>query len=180
MGSYNFLKYGRNRNVFSTLNDTSKGQYSNYSLAQLGVDTLIGWTYPSGENWNDRFQLNYYIKYTNATLGLWVTFRIEQLVSERRQNLSLTPVDLSKLNDTQLTSYYFDGAIKTKPNKFLFNLNISKSLFKGAEVSFYVNNFLGDDAIYRYWSTPTRMADEIRNPSLSYGIEFSMILNNFF
>ena len=180
VGSYNFLKYGSNRNVYSTLNDTTKGQYSNYSLAQLGVDTLIGWTYPSGENWNDRLQLNYYVKYTNATLGLWVTLRIEQLVSERRQNLSLTPVDMSKLNDTQLIQYYFDGTIKSKPNKWLFNLNISKSLFKGAEISFYVNNFLDDDAVHRYWSTPTKMADEIRNPSLSYGIEFSMILNNFF
>jgi len=89
-------------------------------------------------------------------------------------------VVISKLNETQLTSYYFEREIKLKPNKWLFNLNISKSLFKGAEVSFYVNNFLDDDAVFRYWSAPTRLSEEIRNPSLSYGIEFSMILDNFF
>ena len=180
VGSYNFLKYGSNGIVFSNLPDTAKGQYPNISLAGLGVDTLIGWSYPSNEKWNDRFQLNYYIKYTNAVLGLWVTLRIEQLVSERRQSFSSAPVVISKLNETQLTSYYFEREIKLKPNKWLFNLNISKSLFKGAEVSFYVNNFLDDDAIYRYWSSPTRLYEEIRNPSLSYGIEFSMILDNFF
>lgn len=180
VGSYNFLKYGNNARYYSNLPDTSRGQYPNYSLESLGVDTLLGWTYPAGTNWNDRFQLNYYVKYTNQRLGIWVTLRVEQLVSERRQSLSQTPLDISRLNETELTAYYFDRAIKTRPNKWLFNLNISKSLFPGAEISFYVNNFLDDDAIYRYMSTPTQAAEEIRNPSLSYGIEFSMILDNFF
>jgi hypothetical protein len=42
---------------------------------------------------------------------------------------------------------FLTRSIKIKPNKWLFNVNVSKSLFKGAEVSFYVNNFLDDAAV---------------------------------
>ncbi|MGE5437816.1 MAG: hypothetical protein ACM3O3_11355, partial [Syntrophothermus sp.] len=70
--------------------------------------------------------------------------------------------------------------IKSKSVKWLFNLNVSKSLFQGGEVSFYVNNFLDDAAIRTYWSSPTKLDQESRNPNLTYGIEFSMIIDNLF
>jgi hypothetical protein len=62
----------------------------------------------------------------------------------------------------------------------LLNVNVSKSLFKGAEISFYVNNFLDDPAITRYMMSATEATETTRNPPLFYGIEFSMIVDELF
>jgi len=180
VGSYNFLKSGRGGYAFGATPDTALGQYPNYLVPNAPIDTLIGWTYLPGEQWNDRFQINYYVKYTLASLGLWVTLRAEQLAWERNQSSGGSPQDLAKLNETQKTNYLFAREIKTKPNKWLFNLNVSKSLFPGGEVSFYVNNFLDDPAIRTYYTSPTATAQDSRNPSLTYGIEFSFIVDKFF
>ncbi len=179
-GSYNFTKNPGSGYYYSDQPDPSLGQFPNYQVPGVSIDTLIGWTYPASGSWRDNIQLNYYIRYTHPELGLWVTLRAEQLVSERRQNFQLVPVDESLLTPSGLESRLFDKLIKTKPVKWLFNLSISKSLFKGAEVSFYVNNFLDDPAINQYYSTPTRITEESRNPNLFYGIEFSMIFDEIF
>jgi len=178
VGSYNFIKTGRGGFSFGANPDSSIGQYPNYHVPNLGVDTVYGWTYAPGSRWTDRFQINYYVKYTHPALGLWITLRAEQLVSERYQNDNYAPKDITKLNQTELTNYLFDRELKSKPNKWLFNLNISKSLFTGAEVSFYVNNFLDDPAIRTYYYNPTNTTQETRNPNLTYGLEFSMIIDN--
>ena len=112
---------------------------------------------------------------------MWVTLRAEQLIKNRYQYFSLPPVDYSKLSEKALAVRRFQEAIFAKPVKWLFTLNVSKSLFKGAEVSFYVNNFLDDPAIWRYYSiTSGREVEQSRNPNLFYGIEFSMILDKIF
>jgi len=180
VGSYNFLKSGKGGFSFSATPDTAKGQYPNYVVPNTVNDTTIGWTYAPLERWSDRFQINYYVKYTLASLGLWVTLRAEQLAVERNYSPNLAPQDFSKLNETAKISYLFDKETKTKPNKWLFNLNVSKSLFPGGEVSFYVNNFLDDPAIRTYNSTPTTTSQESRNPQLTYGIEFSFIVDKLF
>jgi len=180
VGAYNFQKYASRNYYYDYAPDLAIGQYHNYQVPGIPVDTLIGMFYPSGESWEERFQLNYYIKYTMPKLGLWVTLRAEQLVWESSQNLNQQPRDLTLLNPTQLADYLFTREIKTKPNKWLFNLNVSKSLFAGAEISFYVNNFLDNPAINRYNNSLTSVTEETRNPSLFYGIEFSMIIDNFF
>lgn len=155
----------------------SLGQFPNYRVIFRGRDTLIGWTYPSSSTWRDRIQLNYYVKYTLASLGLWITLRAEQLLSERSQNYNLTPVVLDSLNETEKLDRAFSMEIKTKPNKWLFSLNVSKSLFIGAEVSFYVNNLFDEPAIRSYYSSRTTISQEKRNPDLFYGVEFSMIID---
>ncbi|MDP2035762.1 MAG: hypothetical protein Q8L04_00145, partial [Ignavibacteria bacterium] len=107
-----------------------------------------------------------------------ITLRAEQLLFERSQTYDQTPIDLNVANPTVVASYFFDRAMKEKPNKWLFSFNMSKSLFKGAEVSFYVNNFFDDPAIRRYNTSLTQMSDEKRNPDLFYGIEFSMMFDS--
>ncbi|MFA7419965.1 MAG: TonB-dependent receptor [Melioribacteraceae bacterium] len=177
-GSYSFTKYFATGNYYSSTPDASKGQYPNFRLLTSEVDTLIGWTYPRGEKWNDRLQLNYSVKYTLPSLGLWITLRAEQLLFERTHDLDDAPIDFNVAGSSVIASYLFDQEIKRKPNKWLFSFNMSKSLFKGAEVSFYVNNFFDDPAIRRYNSSLTQMSDEKRNPDLFYGIEFSMIFDS--
>lgn len=178
-GSYSFIKYPSTGYSWDDTPDPKLGEYPNYKVQSTLVDTLIGMTYPRSESWNDRFQINYSIRYTLPSLGLWITLRAEQLVFERNQSLSYKPFDFSIATQTSITDYYFYREIKTKPNKWLFSFNMSKSLFKGAEVSFYVNNFFDDPAIYRYYTNPTDQVESGRNPELFYGIEFSMIFDSF-
>lgn len=179
-GAYNHINTPGKGFNYSATPDQSIGRYPNYLVPGLPVDTLIGWVYPSSSRWNDRFQLNYYAKYTLASLGLWITFRAEQLVFERNQNYNLTPLDYNLLNESSKLDRAFEEEIKIKPNKWLFNLSMSKSLFKGAEISFYVNNFFNDAAVRRYMVTRTTESEESRNPPLFYGIEFSMSLEGIF
>jgi hypothetical protein len=103
--------------------------------------------------------------------------RAEQLLFERSRSFDQTPIDLNTASQSDIANYLFNREIKSKPNKWLFSFNMSKSLFKGAEVSFYVNNFFDDPAIRRYYISTTEEADEIRNPDLFYGIEFSMLID---
>jgi hypothetical protein len=175
-----FKSLANNLSHYDPNPDLTKGRYPNYLVP--GTDTLIGYVYTSSAtSWDDRLQLNYYLKYTHPALGLLVTLRIEQIAMERNQSNGGEPQDLSLATDAAKVLYYFGEDIKTKPNKFLFNLNISKSLFPGAEVSFYVNNFLDDPAIYRYLSTPpSTYSESSRNPSLFYGLEYSMTFDNLF
>ncbi len=180
-GSYFYSKSPSIGYHYSLYPDTSLGQKPNYHVPNVSVDTVMGWTYPSSGRWEDRFQINYYVKYTNRALGMWVTLRAEQLLYTRYQNFSLKPVDYSKLTPTALAVRRYQEAVFKKPVKWLFNLNVSKSLFKGAEVSFYVNNFLDDPAIWRFYSVSLgRDVEAKRNPELFYGIEFSMILDYLF
>lgn len=159
-------------------NDESIGQITNYKVPNVETDTLIGFYYPSSGQWRDRLQINYYIKYINKPLGLWVTLRAEQLYADRYQNFSLIPVDYDLLTDKGKETRDYYESIISKPPKWLFSFNVSKSLFPGAEVSFYVNNFLDDPAIWHHYNTPREVwIDYIRNPELFYGIEFSMIFD---
>ena len=177
VASYSFQNTFRNISIYDSNPDASIGRYPNYKVP--GTDTVYGYMYSSAGKWNENLLINYYLKYTHPTLKLWVTLRIEQLGIERYRDLNHEPEELAMLNETQRIAYYFERAIKTRPNKFLFNLNISKSLFSGAEVSFYVNNFLDDSAIYKYLlAPPSTYAEVIRNPSLFYGLEFSMTVDN--
>ncbi len=180
VGAYQHLNNNSSSYYYKPTPDQSLGQYPNYNINISDVDTTIGMVYPIGEVLNDRLQLNYYVKYTHPALGLWITLRAEELVWEKRQSLSQAPIDFDVANETAILDYLFSREVKTKPNKWLFNINISKSLFPGAEVSIYVNNFLDDPAIRHYNISRTTIIDEIRNPSLSYGIEFSMIIDKLF
>jgi hypothetical protein len=180
-GSYNLSKKPGSSFSYSLYPDTSIGQYPNYHVPNVSVDTVMGWTYPASGKWEDQIQINYYLKYTNTDLGIWITLRAEQLLKERYQNVNLVPVDYSKLTESSMEVRQYRESIFSKPNKFLFNLNVSKSLFEGTEVSFYVNNFLDDPAIRSFYNVETGLvSEEARNPSLFYGIEFSMIIDKLF
>ncbi len=178
-GSYNFYKNPSTKISYGTP-DKTLGQYENYHVPGVLVDTLVGWTYPSSGSWQDRMQMNYYIKYTLPKLGLWITLRAEHVLFQRSQSFQLTPVDFNVMNEGSKEKRIWDEAIHREVQKWLFNLSLSKSLFKGAEVSFYVNNFLDDPAIWRHYINYNTISDSKRNPDLFYGIEFSFIADYFF
>ncbi|MGE5363352.1 MAG: TonB-dependent receptor [Bacteroidota bacterium] len=178
-GSYNYTNNPGGNTVYSKNPDASLGQYPNYKVPGVSIDTTIGWTYMKSGKWNDQLQLNYCIRYTNPVLGMWITLSAEQMVRDARQTYQLAPVDKSKLTTDALLARYYEEKEYTKPVKWLFNLNVTKSLWKGAEMSFYVNNFFDDQGVYRYYSSPTILEEDSRNPSLFYGLEFSCIIDEF-
>jgi len=179
-GSYNYIDKSRRGYKYNSKPDASKGQLPNYNVPNVPADTIIGFLYSPEGRWDERFQLNYYVKYTLPPLGLWVTFRAEQLVKDNYRNYNLQPEDYNLLTPSGKELYNFQRAVKSKPVKWLLNLSISKSLFKGAEVSFYVNNFMDDPAIRRYYTSPTQIDEERRNPVLFYGLEFSCCVDELF
>ncbi len=180
-GAYSYSRTPSTGYSYSYSFDESIGQYANYEVPGVESDTLIGFYYPSSGQWRDRLQINYYLKYINRDLGLWVTLRAEQLYTDRYQNFSLKPVDYNLLSDPAKIVRDYEESIISKPPKWLFSFNVSKSLFKGAEVSFYVNNFLDDPAIWRSYNPASDIfIDYTRNPELFYGIEFSMIFDELF
>ncbi|HSQ74081.1 MAG TPA: TonB-dependent receptor plug domain-containing protein, partial [Bacteroidota bacterium] len=179
VGAYSYTRSGRSEWTFYETPDVSKGQYPNYPVQGGGTDTLIGWRYPPGIHWADRFILNYYLRYTVAPLGLWVTLRAEQVLVERYQD-GQRPVDYSLLTPADAAERAFDESIRAMYTKWLVNINVSKSLFKGAEISFYVNNVFDDPAHISYLYSATEYSAKSRNPALFYGIEFSIIVDDLF
>lgn len=184
VGSYNFVKRGTNAWQFDENPDGTLGRFPNFRVPGIPIDTLFGFVYDASMYWSDRLIMNYFVKYTHPKLGLWVTIRAEHTIFEKTRTYNLKPINYSVITDsvklaTVKLSREFEERIKEKPAKWLFNVNISKSLFKGAEVSFYVNNFLDDPAIYRYQYTynPNDITETERNPPLFYGIEFSMVID---
>ena len=90
-------------------------------------------------------------------------------------------MDYNKLTDKRKETRDYDESVITKPPKWLFSFNVSKSLFEGAEVSFYVNNFMDNPAIWNHYYPSGRYYLETeRNPELFYGMEFSMIFDKLF
>jgi len=180
-GSYSYNKTPSTGYVYSYSHDESLGQFANYKVPGVESDTLIGFVYSASGQWVDRLQINYYLKYINKELGLWVTLRAEQLYSESNQSFNLKPVDYDSLSESGKMDREYAESVTSKPPKWLFSFSVSKSLFDGAEVSFYVNNFMDDPAIWHYYHPPTdSYRESTRNPELFYGIEFSMIFDRLF
>ncbi|HEX2982729.1 MAG TPA: TonB-dependent receptor [Ignavibacteriales bacterium] len=177
-GSYSHVKIPGTGMKYSSTVDAALGAEPNYTVPGVPFDTIIGIIYPNEDTWYDALQLNYYVKYTLAPLGLWITLRAEQLVIERAQTLDNYPINLDVVSEETKADYYYNRQIGKLPCKWLFNLSLSKSLFKGAEVSFYVNNLFDDPATYRYGAGNSSLRDTERNPALYYGIEFSMIMDS--
>jgi len=176
-GSYNFIKYPGTGINYTYPPDNDKGQVANFRVPNVPIDTLIGLTYTPGEKWNDRLQINYYAKYTLASLGLWITLRAEQLFWEKSKSLNQSPIFLESATEGAIKEYFFDRKLKQKPIKWLFNISMSKSLFEGGEISFYVNNFIDEPAWYNHYITTSTEIEDKRNPDLFYGLEFSMIID---
>lgn len=69
---------------------------------------------------------------------------------------------------------------ETRPNLWLINLRVSKELWKGSEVSFFVNNLFNYRPLYRRQRVPEGSLSYVRrNPEIFYGIEFSTVVDDF-
>ncbi|RMD94557.1 MAG: TonB-dependent receptor [Calditrichaeota bacterium] len=168
-------------------------------------DTLTtGWIVPEDmqivpyyrptTSWNQKVIINYKIDYTAKKLGLWLTLKAQQILWDR--------VLKTGNPSSHAIGYYLDGQLipidaqtstlmnldrsfnpllttvdNSRPNdKWLFSVIVSRSVFKGAEVSLFVENIFNDRAYYRTkWNTYSA-----RNPEMFWGVAFSSKLDVLF
>jgi len=129
--------------------------------------------------WNQKLMLTYKWDYTIRKLGLWFTLWAQQIVYVRNkyvENNNKTALGYysdidggkyipytSDVPDEAKFKTFYESELSTPiVDTWTFNINISKSLYRGAEVSFFVNNFLD------------------RTNNIFYGLEFSMDINKIF
>jgi hypothetical protein len=147
------------------------------------------------EGWRQKMIVNYRADWLIKRIGMWLTLHVQQTLFDHRQSVvdpvayasayydpltgetvKITPEESTALG---LDRVYddLDLSVRKVPNdRLLFNVNISKSLGRGAEVSMFVHNFFDDPAFYlnEYGSYVSR------NHDIFYGLEFSVILDNLF
>lgn len=143
--------------------------------------------------------LNYKFEIQAKSLGMWLTVHIQQKVLDIKGR--------SGYDDTLATGYFtqkgdminipenerasekyselrrkinsIDLNDIDKPNRFLFNIKVSKSLWPGGSVSFYVNNFFNYRPLFSSQrNDPTNPVYERLNPEIFYGIEFGTSLGD--
>lgn len=147
------------------------------------------------EGWRQKTVVNYRADWLIKRIGMWVTFHVQQTLFDKWQNVvdpivyssgyydpmteETTYITPDESTDLGLDRQYddLDLAVRSTPNdRFLFNINISKSLGRTAEVSMFVHNFFDDPAFYmnEYGNYSSR------NHDIFYGVEFSVMLDNLF
>jgi len=148
--------------------------------------------YRSYETYQKDFLINYRFEIQSKELGMWITLHIQQKLIEidgRRgyddtlaigyftQEGKLIMIDEQQRSDPRYreirrTIEPYELNEENRPNKWLLNLKVTKSLWKGGAISFYVNNFLNNRPLYRSQRrSPSSPSYEIRNPELFYGLE---------
>jgi len=169
--------------------------YDPRPLPALG-DRVIYPFYSYREGWRSKMIVNYSADWFARPLGLWITFFLQQTLFDANQNYDDPNVYATAYYDpveertVQLTTAGSDSLGLTRsfddtdilvwkrPNdRFLFNVNVTKSLGRGTELSFFVHNFFDDAA---YYLDPRDELWKTRNHNIFYGIEVSVVLNTLF
>ncbi|MCK5737705.1 hypothetical protein KAH55_00925, partial [bacterium] len=135
------------------------------------------------------------------TLGIWATLHVQQKVIDINGYRGLADTlavgyfdqygNIVMLSEAERDNPKYSALSKSiepyelleedRPNKWLVNLKVSKSLWKGAEVSFYVNNLFYHRPLYQKQRRSSNSPSyERRNPDIFYGLEFSTILGDLF
>jgi len=177
---------------------TSTPYYFSISRFVAALNAEVMPLYTTVENYSKDLLINYRFEIQAKSLGIWFTLHLQQKIIEisgRRKYDDTLAVGYFSANDRivlipvnlRTSSLYegirrsiqpYDLAEENKPNKWLFNVKVSKSLWKGAAVSFYVNNFLNNRPLYKSQrSSPLSPIYERRNPEIFYGIDLSTTLS---
>lgn len=163
------------------------------------LDKNVKPIYLSEESYSKNLLLNYRFDIQARPLGIWVTLHIQQKVMDIDGHRGLTDtlavgyydefgqtvtIPADERTDPQYVRLWqhvepYDLLEEDRPIKWLFNLKVSKALWRGAEVSFYVNNFFNHRPFYQRRAVPPgSLFYERRNPPIFYGVEFSTILGD--
>ncbi|MCU7490696.1 MAG: TonB-dependent receptor [Ignavibacteria bacterium] len=178
-------------------NGSTNGYYFSTPRFSSALGIRVVPMYNDVEEFNKRLLLNYRFEIQTKTLGMWITLHIQQLavdINGRRnfedtlavgyytqkgelQRIPSGERDNPKYTELRRSIESFELNNEDRPNKWLLNVKVSKSLWEGASVSFFVNNFLNNQPLYKSRRrSPDYPSYERRNPDIYYGIEFSSAL----
>jgi len=164
------------------------------TVASLGDKTVFPF-YHREEAWSQKMIVNWIADWYFKPVGLWTTFYVQQTLFDAsirkddpilyatayydpiaEETVYLTPAESASLGIDRNVDP-LDLEVFRKPNdRLLFNINVTKSLGRGAELSMFVHNFFDDAAFYQNQAGLYRS----RNHDIFYGVEFSMVLNQLF
>ena len=144
------------------------------------------------EGWGEKLLVDYNVDWMIKKLGMWVTFFVQQTLFDADKSYDnpilpspmyfdpvagrmvyITPAESEALGFTREYDECSIGIDRRPNDRLLFNINVSKSIGRGAEISFFVHNVFDDPATYRTCAN----SYSTRNPSIFYGVEFSTILD---
>ncbi|MBC8400852.1 MAG: TonB-dependent receptor [Candidatus Marinimicrobia bacterium] len=152
-------------------------------------------------SWVESFLINYRAEFTIKELGAWVTLEAQQVVFDRDKNIGLSdslavgyissqgeiikiPADeRSDSTYVQLTRTFDDFwyIMENITNTWVLNLRVSKALFGGSEVSFFVNNIFNYRPLHERQRTSGVTPSYTKlNPPLYFGVEFSSKIDGLF
>ncbi len=151
--------------------------------------------------WVDNLIANYRLEFTVKELGAWVTLEAQQIVFDRDKYVGLNDSlpkgyishlgEVITIEESARGDSIYSGFrrvhpdwwhnVENKRNTWLFNLRVSKSLFEGFEVSFFVNNIFNAHPLYERRRSPGTTQSYTRlNPNLYFGVEYSGIIDGLF
>jgi hypothetical protein len=145
------------------------------------------------EGWNQKLLVDYSADWLIQKLGMWVTFFVQQTLFDwgkdyvdpilnvpmyydpaEGRNVYITPAQSREYGLSRSYDKCYLLIDKAPNNRYLFNINVSKSIGRGAEISFFVHNVFDDASIYKNCFGTYN----VRNPDIFYGVEFSTILDD--
>jgi hypothetical protein len=184
----------RMNSSFSRSYSGAKGTYmsSPRYVTKLGRTVYPYFYYTEG--WGQKLLVDYSIDWMIKKLGIWVTFFVQQTLFDEDKYydnpilpspkyydpvagriVPITPAASDSLGFTRQYDVCSTGIDKRPNDRYLFNINVSKSIGRGAEISFFVTNVFDDPATY---ATCGGTSYSTRNPNIFYGVEFSTILDD--
>ncbi len=180
-GAYHYSRTGK-----------ENGFYFSSSRFVNSLGMKVSPMYNSYESYTKDFLINYRFEIQTKELGMWITLHIQQKIFEidsRRgyddtlaigyftQGGNLIMIDEKDranpvYREIRRSLEPFELLEENRPNKWLLNIKVTKSLWRGGAISFYVNNFLNNRPLYKIQRrAPASPSYEIRNPELFYGLE---------
>lgn len=192
--SFNFKKYSsKNYKIFGDTYYFSAGDTLPSGDIAFSETQILPYYYPQS-SWRQRAVFNFYLDYISKPLGIWLTFKAQHLrwqesISIYQQNPEAKgyfqdgvfySIDAETSEDMGFNRTYQKYSITVDDSKpddqWMFGVVVSKSLFKGAEVSIAVENILNDRAYYKnrdgFYSS--------RNHEIFWSIGFSSKVDEIF
>jgi outer membrane receptor for ferrienterochelin and colicin len=173
------------------------GTTSGYNYSTKRFFNALGITViPMYNKWNNYYKdllINYRFEIQAQALGMWLTLHLQQQLFEidgrvgygdtlavgyytnKGETIILSEAERTDPMYSQLKRNVevYELNEENRPNKFLLNLKVTKALWDGAAISFYVNNFLNNRPVYSSLRrNPNFPQYERRNIEIFYGIEF--------
>ncbi len=148
---------------------------------------------------SEQLLIHYRFDSTVKSLGLWFTLSLQQIAMEKnrltglsdslalgyitqdgqRHEISPSQRGSEKYSGIRRIFAQYQSTWENMPDLWLMNLRVSKELWKGSEVSFFVNNLLNYRPLYlRKRVPPGSLSYLRRNPEIFYGVELSTVFDD--